>query len=271
MKIFVVGLGHLGTVTAACAARHFDVMAYEPRFDKALHPYSYDSALLGAWAETDPQLVHGCHHAAACDVVWIAIDTPIVGEDAVPGAVFEDAAGALNHARAGTIAIISSQLPAGSMRLFAERWPSLRFVCQPENLRVGKGLGDFRQPDRIVVGINDTTLREPMQALFGKWSDNIIWTSIETAEVVKHAINSYLSMTIAFANEFGGWAKSQGANLKDLERCMKTDSRIGPRAYLAYGDGPGSHLSRDVKLLSDKIGGLFSDIRAAHERFKVTI
>ncbi len=203
----------------------------------------------------------------SCGVVWIAIDTPIVNGVADWQSVLDDSAHVLCRADPNTLVIVSSQLPAGTMRKLADLYPALVFACQPENLRVGYGLTDFKRPDRVVIGVHNQAYWFELNSIFSKFSDKILWMSIESAEWVKHAINSFLSLEIAFANEFGELARKNGANLRDIERAMKSDLRIGQRAYLAYGDGPGEHLSRDVKQLSERAGGLFTAVEQAHERF----
>lgn len=274
MRIFVLGLGHLGTVYASALSEHFDVIAFDPHFDKRIHPYA---------SQDDPGLIHGWESgvksgrlqhrfsgdaSASCDVIWVAIDTPLVNGVADFESVLKDAEHPLQYAQPNTVVVVSSQLPAGTMRRLSERFPHLYFACQPENLRVGRGWSDFKNPDRIVCGVGDSVARDALAPIFAKFTDKVLWMSIESAEWVKHAINSYLSMTIAFANEFGMLARAHGANLRDIERAMKSDTRIGPRAYLAYGDGPGDHLTRDVKQLSERAQGLFRAVEEAHARFE---
>lgn len=214
------------------------------------------------------EVVFAPTRAETSDLIWIAIDTPIRADGSADWRqVITDSAPVLNNAQPRTIVIVSSQLPAGTMAKFYEAFPHLIFVCQPENLRIGNGMADFLNPDRIVVGLNDSSALQQVKEVFGHFSSNLLFMSIESAEQVKHAINCYLSMTIAFANEFGEWAKKHGANLKDVERAMKSDLRIGQRAYVGYGGGPGPNLGRDLKHMSDNAGGLFTAIKDAHARF----
>jgi UDPglucose 6-dehydrogenase len=111
----------------------------------------------------------------------------------------------------------------------------------------------FRKPERIVVGTEDPEDRETLRQLLEPFCRNLVWMSNESAEMTKHALNSFLANSIAFANEIGALCEETGADAKDVERGLKTDERIGPRAYLKAGAPyAGGTLARDVLFLIAK-------------------
>jgi UDPglucose 6-dehydrogenase len=125
-------------------------------------------------------------------------------------------------------------------------------------------------PDRIVVGIRPEVDRRKIIELLSPINFGIIWMSIESAEMTKHAINAFLATSICFINETAAICEIVGADPKEVESGLKTESRIGPKAYLTPG-GPyiGKTLSRDVEYLSNIPKGegfpLIEHIRASNE------
>jgi UDPglucose 6-dehydrogenase len=128
----------------------------------------------------------------------------------------------------------------------------LEFACAPENLRLGQALQVFRHPDRIIVGVRSTRGRDLVQALLAPLAAPIEWMSVESAEMTKHAINAFLATSISWANEVASLCELVGADAKEVERGLKTEARIGPRAYVSPG-GPfaGGTLARDLAYLGE--------------------
>jgi UDPglucose 6-dehydrogenase len=189
----------------------------------------------------------------------VTYDTP-VGDDgnADPGFVIAQIERLLPELTADPIVLISSQLPVGSVRriehtVSVKRTAGrLRFACSPENLRLGSSVRDFLHPDRIVVGVRAGQDRQALESLLGSITRSIEWMSVESAEMTKHAINAYLATSVAFANEIASICESVGADAKEVERGLKTDGRIGPRAYLSPGSAfSGVTLARDVGFLNE--------------------
>jgi UDPglucose 6-dehydrogenase len=159
----------------------------------------------------------------------------------------------------GALVIVSSQLPVGTIHRLELAAPLLIFFCIPENLRHGTAVENFIKPDRIVVGCRgsgmDIVGAQKIIALLLPIGQNgsfkIEWMSIESAEMTKHAINAFLAMSIAFINEIAAICEVVGANPSEVERGLKTESRIGQKAYLKPG-GPytGKTLARDVEYLT---------------------
>jgi UDPglucose 6-dehydrogenase len=117
-------------------------------------------------------------------------------------------------------------------------------------LRLGQAIGVFRQPDRIVAGVSRAGDRKKLEALFAPFSDNVLWMKTESAEMTKHAINAFLAASVAFINEVAVLCEAVGADSREVERGLKSESRIGPRAYLRAGAAfAGGTLARDIRFL----------------------
>ena len=150
------------------------------------------------------------------------------------------------------VILVSSQLPVGTTRLLEQSSrPGRTFACSPENLRLGAAIEAFEQPDRIVVGIRPDSDRSRIEELFGPLAGRIEWMDVESAELVKHGLNAFLAVSVAFANELATIAERVGADAAEVERGLKTERRIGPRAYLRPGAAfAGGTLARDVDYLT---------------------
>ena len=164
MNITVLGLWHLGSVTAACCARHFQVVGLD--FDEAniaklnsgQAPLSEPgfNELIGAGIAskklsfaTDPKTA-----CARADVLWLCYDTPVNDNDESDvNFVLANLRRALPHLPQGTLVLVSSQLPVGTCRKLEVEFPQFHFACSPENLRLGRAIDSFEKADRVVVGI----------------------------------------------------------------------------------------------------------------------
>lgn len=268
MRVCVQGLWHLGSVTAAClAASGHDVSGLDAdaatieklRLGKApLFEPGLDD-LLRAGVDQGRLHFHSDPTQALADaeVLWVAFDTPVDDDDQADVAfVLEQAKSVLPHLADGAVVLVSSQMPVGSVRkLEAYSQQSLpdrkfEFACSPENLRLGKAIEVFSKPDRVVVGVRTVRAREVLQRLLAPVTDKVEWMSVESAEMTKHAINAFLATSVTFANEIAAICEFVGADAKEVERGLKTEARIGPKAYVSPG-GPfaGGTLARDIEFL----------------------
>jgi UDPglucose 6-dehydrogenase len=269
MKVCVLGLWHLGSVTAAClAALGHRVVGLDgdaqriaslkagaaPVFEPGLQELLRQGLASGRlrFSATVEEATR------AADVLWVACDTPI-GEDgeAQPQLVTRQLERVLPALGAGTLVVVSSQLPVGSTRRLQEGadvvrgGESLIWAYVPENLRLGSAVSDFLRPDRIVVGTDSKADHRLLDQLLGPIGAPIEWMSIESAEMTKHALNAFLAVSVTFANEVASICEVVGADGKQVERGLKTDRRIGTGAYLAPGAAfAGGTLARDVAFLS---------------------
>src|SRR5205807_304691 len=121
-----------------------------------------------------------------------------------------------------------------------------------ENLRLGRALQSFRAEDRIVVGLDSEQGRELVQSILIRFCPRLEWMSVRSAEMTKHALNSFLAVSVAMTNEIARICERTGADAKEVERGLKSESRIGPGAYLGPG-GPfaGGTLARDLRFLTE--------------------
>ena len=192
-------------------------------------------------------------------VLWVAFDTPVNERDEADVAWLRARLDRVADAiPAGTLVLVSSQVPVGFTAGLERDWAPrrLRFASLPENLRLGKALESFDRPDRVVVGIrHDAADRDLLAGLLRPFTSHIEWMSIESAEMTKHALNAFLATSVAFANEVARVCEVVGADAKDVERGLKSEGRVGPRAYLSPGAAfAGGTLARDVRSLA-ALGG----------------
>lgn len=265
MKIAVAGLWHLGCVTTACCAEHFSVVGldfdeeviaklktgraplFEPGLDELIQRGLTSERL--SFTTDGPSAVDGA------DVLWVCYDTP-VDDDDVPDVEFvlRQLELCMPALPSGAVVLISSQLPAGTCRLLEKKHASrkISFACTPENLRLGKALEIFRNPDRIVAGVRDDRTRGILAKLFAPFAqDKVIWMSPESAEMTKHAINAFLALSVTFANELAGLCEAVGASAREVEQGLRSESRIGTKAYIRPGSAfAGGTLARDVVTLT---------------------
>jgi UDPglucose 6-dehydrogenase len=269
MKIGVAGLWHLGCVTAACLAKvDYDVVAYDPILSTVANLQEGQPPILEPGlqellaAGAAKQKLHFTADTAAlsqCDVLWVCFDTPVDAEDGADvQSVVREIEKLLPQVKANVLMIISSQMPVGTTNKLsdaaARAYPdkNISFACLPENLRLGKALDIFLNPDRIVIGLDNLACKDTLINLLKPFSEKLIWMSIVSAEMTKHAINSFLALSVTFINELAALCETVGANARDVEAGLKSEERIGPKAYLRPGDAiAGGTLMRDVNYLID--------------------
>jgi UDPglucose 6-dehydrogenase len=267
LRVGVLGLWHLGCVTAACLADSgFTVVGVDPDPEviselRAGRPPIAEpglSELISEGQRSGRLRFEGTDGPGLAEVecIWIAFDTPVDDDDRADSDwVIDQAHQALRRASPGTKVIVSSQLPVGSTGrlaalLAADGRDDFRFACIPENLRLGQALSSFRSPERVVAGLRDISDRDWLSPLITPFTDHIEWMSIESAEMTKHALNSFLATSVAFINELASLCESVGADAAEVSRGLKSDQRIGPRSYLSPGDVfAGGTLARDVSTL----------------------
>jgi UDPglucose 6-dehydrogenase len=252
-------------VTAACAATRHDVIATDaepstlallssgrtPIFEPGLDD------LIAADVTAGRLSFRPLAEAAAnADILWMAYDTP-VNDDDVPDIAFARArADELRRARPDALLLLSSQIPSGFCADLqaaheAEFGRRLRIAYSPENLRLGSALATFLDADRFVIGVDDADDRALLDELFRSFGRPIVWMSVASAEVTKHAINGFLATSISFINEIAAVCEATGADAADVERGLRSDARIGPTSYVKPGPGyAGGTLARDVQTLA---------------------
>lgn len=266
MKVCVFGLWHLGSVTAAClASLGHEVVGLDSDVQtidglrKSKPPLSEPGlpdlvrAGLGSGRLRFTTDASDALHGA--EILWVCYDTPVDEDDrADVDSVIARVESLFDKLEDGALVLVSSQLPVGSIRRLEATLGKRKratFACSPENLRLGKAIDAFLRPDRIVVGTRSESDRAKVAALLAPLKAPIEWMSVESAEMTKNALNAYLATSIAFINEIAAVCEEVGADAQEVARGIKSDARIGPRAYLTPGAAfAGGTLARDVHYLT---------------------
>jgi UDPglucose 6-dehydrogenase len=262
LRTGVVGAGYVGLTTAVCLAeRDHDTVCVDVdpgkveqlRRGKAL----LDEPGLALLLRTGLQggtLCFSTDYAALADrdVVFVCVPTPSRQDGsadltAVDHAVGE-LAGLLGH---GSVLALKSTVPVGTTRLIADRLngTGIRVVSNPEFLREGHAIYDFRHPDRIIIGAQDDGAADIVDRVYGNGSGPTLTMSPESAELAKYASNAFLAVKISYANSLARLCARVGADIDDVTRCMGADVRIGQH-FLRPGPGwGGSCLPKDTAAL----------------------
>lgn len=260
MRITMIGSGYVGLVSGACLSDFgHDVCCVDK--DQA----KIDALNAGRMPIYEPgldQLVAANVQAgrltfttdlaaavAGADAVFIAVGTPSRRGDGhadlsyVYGATREIAAAVTGP----TVVVTKSTVPVGTgdevERILREERPDMdvAVVSNPEFLREGAAIGDFKRPDRIVIGTDDERARAVMQAIYRPLYLNespILFTGRRTSELIKYAANAFLATKITFINEIADLCEAVGADVQDVSRGIGLDNRIG-RKFLHAGPGYG--------------------------------
>jgi len=275
MTITFIGHGYVGLVTAAVFAdlgntvwvvghtpqkienlKKGVIPIYEPGLEEIVKRNVAAKRLL--FTLTYDQAI------ASSDVVFIAVGTPpkpTTGE-ADLSVVFEVAQNLAKHLDGYTVVIIKSTVPVGTNRkvedlikLHKTEKTSVDVASVPEFLREGQAISDTLHPDRIVIGSDSEKAKEILIELHAPILKNngqdthLISTTLETAEMIKYAANSFLATKISFANAIAKLCERVGANGPDVLKAVGLDNRIGTKflnAGVGYG---GSCFPKDVKAL----------------------
>ena len=260
MRIAVIGTGYVGLVSGACFSEFgLDVVCVDkdagkiaglkagkmPIFEPGLEALVENNVRAGRLSfSTDLKA-----SVKSADAVFIAVGTPSRrGDGHADLSYVHDAAREIAEAMDHyTVVVTKSTVPVGTgrevARIIREARPTADFdVCSnPEFLREGSAIGDFMRPDRVVIGADSDLAREVMRRLYRPLyliETPIVFTSIETAELIKYAANTFLATKITFINEIADLCEKVGANVNDVARGIGLDGRIG-RKFLHAGPGYG--------------------------------
>ncbi len=260
MKIAMIGSGYVGLVSGACfsefgttvvcvdrdsnkiaALNSGDIPIYEPGLDRLVAANVRGGRLSFT---TDLKAA-----VAGVDAVFIAVGTPTRRGDGHADLSFVHAA-ARELAEAMTdycVVVTKSTVPVGTGRevaaIIREARPDASFdmVSNPEFLREGSAIDDFMRPDRVVIGAETERARKVMRQLYRPLYLNetpIVFTGLETAELIKYAANAFLATKITFINEMADLCERVGADVQQVARGIGLDRRIGPK-FLHAGPGYG--------------------------------
>jgi UDPglucose 6-dehydrogenase len=260
MRVAMIGSGYVGLVSGACFAdfghhvtcvdkdadriarlRKGEMPIFEPDLDRLVVGNTRERRLDFTTDLSQP--------VAAADAVFIAVGTPSRRGDGHADLSYVHAAAAeIAAALDGfTVVITKSTVPVGTgdevERIIREIRPDAdaAVVSNPEFLREGAAIQDFKHPDRIVVGADDERARKVMAELYRPLYLNqapILYTSRRTAELIKYAANAFLATKITFINEIAELCEKVGADVQQVARGIGLDNRIGSK-FLHAGPGYG--------------------------------
>lgn len=260
MRIVVIGSGYVGLVSGACFADFgHEVICVDKDADKIaklnagvipIYEPGLD-ALVAANAEAK-RLTFTTDLAgpvADADVVFLAVGTPSRRGDGHADLtyVYQAAKDVAECARDGIVVATKSTVPVGTgdevERIVRKARPELAFdvVSNPEFLREGSAIEDFKRPDRIVIGANSQRARDLMTEVYRPLYLNhspLMFTDRRTSELIKYAANAFLAVKITYINEMADLCEQVGANVQEVARGIGLDNRIGSK-FLHAGPGYG--------------------------------
>jgi len=266
MNIAVMGLGHVGSVVAAGMAESghqvtgldvdIDTVQalqqgkspfYEPGLDQLLRQGLSSNSFSAKHLDQVEKL--------NAEAIFIAVGTPSLPNGSADLSAVKSAMDWVAQKTAiPTVVVMKSTLPPGTGMKLAEHYCNtsgleLSYICNPEFLRQGQALEDWRHPDRIVIGGEDVGAIELVKGLHAFTEAPFIITDISSAEMIKYAANAFLTTKVSFINEMANLCDLLEADIDDVVRGIASDPRIGPsflRPGIGYG---GSCFPKDVRAL----------------------
>ena len=272
MRIVMIGAGYVGLVSGACLADFgHEVVCVEVDASKVAalrqgHVPIYEPGLselviANQGAERLSFTTSLKEAARGAKAIFIAVGTPSLAEvgSADMRQVYDAAREIAEVIEDFTVIVVKSTVPIGAgdevERVIAKRAPpeSYAVVSNPEFLREGAAIEDFKRPDRVVVGVEDDRAREVMGEIYQPIARNggpIIYTSRRSSEMIKYAANVFLAMKVTFINEIADLCEQLGADVLDVSQGIGLDNRIG-RKFLNPGPGfGGSCFPKDTLALT---------------------
>ena len=284
MKIAIIGTGYVGLVTGACFAevghhvlcvdndpkkvemlRSGGIPIYEPGLEDLVRRNVAAGRLdfTGSTAE-------GVERS---EVIFIAVPTPPQPDGSVDLSFIEAVAREIASNLTGyriivdksTVPVKTAEKVAETIRRYSRTKVEFDVVSNPEFLREGFAVEDLMKPDRIVIGVSSPRPEIAMRELYAPFSAPFIVTDTNSAELIKHAANSFLALKISYANALSVVCEAAGANVQEVTRGMGLDARIGTRflnAGLGFG---GSCFPKDLSAFIQISGQLGYDFRLLKE------
>src|SRR6478736_6501411 len=271
MRVAMIGTGYVGLVSGACIADFGhqvtcvdkevskismliagNIPIYEPGLSEIVQSNVRQKRL--SFTTTSSEALH------QADVVFIAVGTPSRRGDghADLSYVYEAAREIAAGLTKSTVVVTKSTVPVGTgdevERILRQLRPDLDIavVSNPEFLREGAAIHDFKHPDRIVIGASDERAKDVMAEIYRPLYLNqapILYTGRRTAELIKYAANAFLATKITFINEIADLCERLGADVQEVARGIGLDNRIGSK-FLHAGPGfGGSCLPKDILAL----------------------
>ncbi len=275
MNITIIGAGYVGLVSAACfaefgfnvacidkdeakikALKKGQITIYEPGLD--------DIVLKNIKAKRLSFHTESKQAISNADAIFIAVGTPERRSDGHADIKYVTAAAAeiAEHLSGYTVIITKSTVPVGTGRIveeivkkiITETNPNAKadVASNPEFLREGSAINDFMRPDRVIVGAESKAAKKIMNNLYRPLflrETPVVFTSLETAEMIKYAANAFLAVKISYINQIADLCEAAGADVHKVAKGMGLDKRIGDK-FLHPGPGyGGSCFPKDTKAL----------------------
>ena len=271
-NIVMIGTGYVGLVTGACLAdighnvlcidkdkskiehlQNGGIPIYEPGLDEVV-ARNFKKGNLRFSTSLELENV---------DAVFLGVGTPTDKKTGSADLSFLFAAAKEVKAKLQkkTVIVTKSTVPVGTGATLKEIFGDLgMIVSNPEFLREGNAVHDFMNPDRVVVGTDNPAAKNILEQIYAPLKGEMVYTSIESAELIKYAANAFLAAKVAFINEIADLCENVGADVDDVSRGMGLDKRIGAQ-FLKAGPGiGGSCFPKDIRALlaQEKLAGLES-------------
>ena len=294
MNITIIGTGYVGLTSGTCFAEVGHTVTCVDN-----NPEKIETLLKGEIPIYEPGLAELVQKNVAAgrlkfttsteegvkdgDIVFIAVPTPPQPDGSVDLSFIEKVAREISECLTpelgyrvivdkSTVPVKTGEKVAQTVRRYAPEGVEFGVVSNPEFLREGCAVDDLLNPDRIVIGSNDDRALAMMQKLYAPFVAPVLVTDINSAELIKHAANSFLALKISYINAVANICEAAGADVEKVAEGIGTDKRIG-RAFLNAGLGyGGSCFPKDIKAfiaISEAIGQPF-DLLKEVERINAT-
>src|SRR5580658_2580090 len=276
MKLTIIGTGYVGLVTGTCFAEvGHQVICVDndaakvkllqsggiPIYEPGLQELVQKNVKEGRLSFTN-STAEGVEKSK---VVFIAVPTPPQADGSVDMSFIErvarDIAGAMTEYKIvvdkSTVPVKTGERVAETIKRYSKSKVDFDVVSNPEFLREGFAVGDLMKPDRVVVGVRSPRATEAMKEIYAPFKAPIIVTDINSAELIKHAANSFLALKISYINAIATVCEAAGANVQEVAEGIGLDERIG-RRFLNAGIGfGGSCFPKDLSAfikISEQVG-----------------
>jgi UDPglucose 6-dehydrogenase len=284
VKISIIGTGYVGLVTGACFAEvghqvvcvDNDLKKVEmlqaggiPIYEPGVEEIVKRNVASGRLRFTG-QIADGVNNS---EVVFIAVPTPPKPDGSVDMSFVEhvarEIAGTMTDYKIivdkSTVPVKTGEKVAETIKRYNKHKVEFDVISNPEFLREGCAVQDLMQPDRVVIGVAGPRPVAKMKEIYTPFNAPIIVTDINSAELIKHACNSFLALKISYANALSIICEASGANIADVVHGMGLDKRIG-RAFLNAGLGyGGSCFPKDLSAFVHIAEALGYDFRLLKE------
>ncbi len=284
MELSIVGAGHVGLVTGACFADlgHNVVMvdndaARIAKLKKGLMPYyepGLEELVLRTVREKRLTFTTSLKDAVAkSTIIFIAVGTPQKATGEADLTYVENVARSIAECMTSyrliveksTVPVQTGKWVAHTIKTYLKKKIPFDVASNPEFLREGTAIHDIMKPDRVVLGVESAKAKQLLTALYKPLGAPIVVTDIASAELIKHASNSFLSMKISFINAVAQVCERSGADIQQVADGMGLDPRIG-RSFLNAGIGYGGFcFPKDVEAfikISEQLGYDFELLKA---------